>query len=125
MSAPAEVSVESPASPRLSAELWISLASLLRSHVAMHSIAAPGTSLRIHSGSKSQLDVLGPIGKLSVVGPNASGIGATEFRPENGDLGDEYATFIFTEDGLILLEGWKDALEMEAAVEYLLRKVQE
>ena len=65
-----------------------------------------------------------PIGKLSLVGPNASGVGAIEFRPENGEMGDEYATFSFTEDGLVCLEGVDDSLEVEAAVEYLLRKVQ-
>ena len=124
MSATAEVSVESPAPPQLTAELWISFASLLRSHVAMHSIAAPGHSLRLHSSSSARLDVLGPIGKLSLVGPNASGVGAIEFRPENGEMGDEYATFSFTEDGLVRLEGVDDSLEVEAAVEYLLRKVQ-
>jgi hypothetical protein len=124
MSATAEVSVESLASPQLAAELWISFASLLRSHVAMHSIAAPSHSLRLHSGKDAQLDVLGPFGKLSVVGPNASGIGATEFRPENGELGDEYATFFFTEHGLVQLEGLESPLDVEAAVEYLLRKVQ-
>jgi hypothetical protein len=124
MSATAEVSVESPASPHLTTELWLSFASLLRSHVAMHSIAAPGHSLRLHSRSNDRLDVLGPIGKLSIVGPNHTGIGATEFRPENGEMGDEYATFSFTEDGLVRLEGVDDSLEVEAAVEYLLRKVQ-
>ncbi|MHB1935351.1 MAG: hypothetical protein ACYCOR_02055 [Acidobacteriaceae bacterium] len=113
-----------PASSRLFAELWISFTSLLRSHVAMHSIAAPAHALRLHSGSNARLEVLGPFGKLSILGPNASGIGATEVRPENGELGDEYATFFFTEDGLLRLEGMEQDLEMEAAVEYLLRKVQ-
>jgi hypothetical protein len=124
MSATAEVPVASPASSHLSAELWISFASLLRSHAAMHSIAAPGHPLRIHSTSNARLDVLGPVGKLSIVGPNASGIGATEFRPEAGELGDEYETFFFTEDGLVRLEGLEHDLEVETAVEYLLRKVQ-
>ncbi|HUV96711.1 MAG TPA: hypothetical protein VMV98_04495 [Acidobacteriaceae bacterium] len=124
MSATAEVSVESPASSQLAAELWISFASLLRSHVAMHSIAAPSHSLRLHSSKEARLDVLGPFGKLSIVGPNATGVGATEFRPENGERGDEYATFFFTEDGLVQLEGLESPLEVEAAVEYLLRKVQ-
>jgi hypothetical protein len=124
MSATAEVSVESPASPQLAAELWISFSSLLRSHVAMHSINAPAHSLRIHPGKESRLDVLGPFGKLSIVGPNATGIGATEFRPETGELGDEYATFFFTEDGFVRFEGVEQALDVEAAVEYLLRKVQ-
>lgn len=112
------------ASSHLAAELWISFASLLRSHVAMHSIAAPAHSLRIHSGSSSRLDVLGPVGKLTVVGPNASGICASEFRPENCEIADEYATFFFTEDGLVRIEGIDESLEIEAAVEHLLRKVQ-
>jgi hypothetical protein len=124
MSATADVPVESPASPQLARELWISFASLLRSHVAMHSIAAPSHSLRIHLSSDTRLDVLGPIGKLSIVGPDARGIGATEFRPENGETGDEYATFFFKEDGLVQLEGLESPLDVEAAVEYLLRKVQ-
>jgi hypothetical protein len=124
MSATAEVTVESPASPQLTAELWISFASLLQSHVAMHSIAAPSHSLRLHSSKETRLDVLGPFGKLSIVGPNATGFGATEFRPENGELGDEYATFFFTEDGLLQLEGLESPLDLEAAGEYLLRKVQ-
>jgi hypothetical protein len=124
MSATAEVSVESPASSQLAAELWISFSSLLRSHVAMHSVAAPSHSLRIHPGKEARLDVLGPFGKLSIVGPNATGVGATELRPENGELGDEYATFFFTADGLVRLEGMEAALDVEAVVEYLLRKVQ-
>ena len=124
MSTTEELFVFSSASSQLTAELWTSFTSLLRSHAAMHSIAAPGHPLRIHSKSNTRLELLGPIGTLSIVGPNASGIGATEFRPEAGELGDEYATFSFTEDGSILLEGLDEALEMESAVEYLLRKVQ-
>jgi|SRR6185437_1511345 len=124
MSAAAEVSVESPATPHLAQELWISFSSLLRSHVAMHSIAAPSHSLRIHLSKDTRLDVLGPFGKLSIVAPNASGIGATEFRPENGELGDEYETFFFTEHGEVQLESLESPLDVEATVEYLLRKVQ-
>ena len=124
MSATAKASVRSPASSQLTAELWVSFASLLRSHVAMHSIAAPSHTLRLHSSKEARLDLLGPFGKLSVVGPNATGIGATEFRPENGELGDEYATFFFTEHGLVQLEGLESPLDFEAAIEYLLRKVQ-
>jgi hypothetical protein len=120
----AEVPVESPASQQLALELWISFASLMHSHVAMHSIAAPAHALRVHSSKDSRLDVLGPFGKLSLVAPNATGVGTTELRPENGELGDEYATFFFTADGLFQLEGLESPLEIEAAVEYLLRKVQ-
>ena len=121
MSGTAEVSVESPASPQLAAELWISFASLLRSHVAMHSISAPSHSLRLHSSKEARLDVLGPFGKLSIAGPNATGVGATEFRRENGELGDEYTTFFFTEHGLVQVEGLESALDVESAGEYLLR----
>ncbi|MEO6965468.1 MAG: hypothetical protein ABI076_06165 [Acidobacteriaceae bacterium] len=124
MSVTAELLMFSSSSPQLTAELWISFASLVRSHAAMHSIAAPGSPLRIHSHSNSRLEVLGPIGKLSIVGPNASGIGTTEFRPEAGESGDEYAAFSFTEDGLVLFEGADSAIEIEAAVEHLLQKVQ-
>ncbi|HET9099587.1 MAG TPA: hypothetical protein VFN62_04290 [Acidobacteriaceae bacterium] len=124
MSVAAEVSVESPAPSPLAAELWISFASLLRSHVAMHSIAAPSHSLCIHSSKETRLDVLGPFGKLSIVGPDANGIGVTELRPEHSELGDEYAQFFFTETGLVQLEGLDSPLDVEAAVEYLLRKVQ-
>lgn len=124
MSATAEASVASPASPQLAAELWISFTSLLRSHVAMHSIARPDGKLRIHSSSNSRLDVLGPIGKLTILAPDASGTGVTEFRPEAGELGDEYDTFFFTEDGLLHFAALAVALDMEAAVDNLLRKVQ-
>ncbi len=112
------------ASKLLTQELWISLASLLRSHVAMHSISRPANYLRIASKSESALELLGPIGKLSILAPAASGIGATEFRPEAGEIGDEYAAFFFTEDGLLHLEGLNDAMDIEAAVEHFLRKVQ-
>jgi hypothetical protein len=124
MSAIAEVPTMSRAHQLLAAELWTSFASLLRSHVAMHSISRPDGQLRIVSRSASVLELLGPNGKLSILAPDASGIGATEFRPEAGELGDEYSAFFFTEDGLFQLDGLDDAVDIEAAVEYLLRKVQ-
>jgi hypothetical protein len=108
----------------LATELWISFASLLRSHVAMHSIARPGSQLRIISHSGGALELLGPRGKLTILAPTASGAGATEFRPEAGELGDEYAAFSFTEEGLLHLEELNDAVDMEAAVEHYLQKVQ-
>jgi hypothetical protein len=118
-----EVPVETFASPQLAAELWISLASLLRSHVAMHSIAQPNGKLRISSRSGKGLELLGPIGKLTILPPDAAGAGSTEFRPEAGELGDEYATFFFTEDGLVRLADTDVPLEFEAAVEHWLGKV--
>jgi hypothetical protein len=112
------------ASQQLSNELWTSFASLLRSHVAMHSISRPDHGLRVISNSTAAVEVLGPYGKLTVLAPGSSRIGATEFRPEAGELGDEYATFIFTEDGLFQSEELTEAMDIEAAVESLLRKVQ-
>lgn len=123
MSAIAEVPSMSHASQLLAAELWTSFASLLRSHVAMHSVAQPGKQLRIVSRSGSVVELLGPNGKLSILAPDPSGTGTTEFRPETGELGDEYAAFFFTEDGLLHLEGLENAMDIEAAVEHLLRKV--
>ncbi len=127
MSAAAMPAHSSLASSALAAELWVSLASLLHSHVAMHSVTRPDVKLRLASKSKSELELLGPIGKLLIVGPDASGIGATEFRPEAGELGDEYSTFFFTEDGMVHFESADDApvseMDMEAAVEHWLRKV--
>lgn len=114
----------SPATKQFADELWISLVSLLRSHIAMHSIAQPAGSLRVLSSSKIEIVVLGPWGKLHVVGPDKTGKCATEFRPELAESGDEYETFHFNEEGLIQFQTADTAMDMEAAVEYLLRKVQ-
>src|SRR5665213_690169 len=119
MNASVQVPTISLASPLLAAELWISFASLLRSHVAMHSIARPDNQLRIVSISGSAVELLGSTGKLNILGPDASGTGATEFRPEAGELGDEYSAFFFTEDGLLHFDDLNDAMEMETAVEHV------
>ena len=112
------------ASRALTAELWISLASLLRSHVAMHSIARMDVPVRIISDSGPALELLGPSGKLSILGPNALGFGAIEFRPEAGEFGDEYSTFSFSADGMVHLENLAAPMDFETAVELWLRKVQ-
>ncbi|MEO6828164.1 MAG: hypothetical protein ABI164_00020 [Acidobacteriaceae bacterium] len=120
MSAPVTVPM---ASRQLAQELWISLSSLMQSHAAMHSIARPGMALRFTS-SDSAAVLLGPLGKLSILSPAESGVGATEFRPEAGEMGDEYAQFFFTEDGLLFFQDLNESAEMEAAVEHFLHKVQ-
>ncbi len=79
--------------------------------------------MRIAADSHSAT-LLGSRGKLIVLGPDASGKGSTEFRPEAGELGDEYCTFFFTEDGLVYIENSETALDMESAVEHWLRQVQ-
>jgi len=113
----------STASQSLAKELWISLTSLLRSHVAMHSIAKPSGQLRVTVKSDAALELLGSNGKLSILEPDASGTGSIEFRPEAGELGDEYSTFFFTEDGEIHLENSDAAMDLEAVVEHWLCKV--
>lgn len=124
MSQLAEVFMEHPVAAKAFAdELWISMASLLRSHVAMHSIAQPTGAPRILSSSKAEVVVLGPWGKLHIVGPDKAGLCATEFRPETAESGDEYETFQFTGEGLIQFHNSDSAMDMEAAVEHLLRKV--
>lgn len=115
---------DSFASKTFADELWISLASLLRSHIAMHSIAQPGCALRVLSSTASEVVVLGPWGKLHVMGPDKIGVCAIEFRPENVELGDEYETFGFSDDGMVRFQTSGTGMDMESAVEYLLRKVQ-
>ena len=117
------VMTEPVASTLLAQELWTSLASLLCSHVEMRSIARPDFPLRF-SHSRSAVEVLGPNGKMSLLAPGASEPGTMEFRPEAGELGDEYSAFFFTEDGLLHFENSSaDGMEMETAVEFLLDKV--
>lgn len=118
MSAAAQIAA---ASPQLTAELWTSFASLLRSHVAMVSLAHPDAQLQISSRSKV-LEVLGMRGRLTISEPGVSGMSAIEFRPEAASA-DEYTTFFFTQEGAVRFEDSDDEFEMEAAVEHLLRKV--
>ncbi len=112
------------ASSLLAAELWTSFTSLLRSHVAMHLVARADNRLRIVSSTAAIFELLGPNAKLTIFAPAATGMGTTEFRPEAGELGDEYSVFFFTEDGLLRLEDQNEAVDIEAAVEHFLRKVQ-
>ncbi len=111
------------ASQSLSREAWVSLASLLRSHVAMRSIAQPGGALRILSNSDTAVEILGAYGRLSVLGPSETGQCAVEFRPEAGELGDEYSAFFFTEMGLVQFANLDDPIDIEAAVEHLLDRM--
>ena len=117
------VMTESMASQLLTQELWVSFTSLLRSHVAMHSVARPDRELRVLLNSASALEVLGPNGKMIIVAPTASNVGAIEFRPEAGERMDEYSAFFFTEDGLLHVEDMNDSMDIEAAVDYLLNRV--
>lgn len=123
MSAPTTMTAPVLASSGFAVELWISLVSLLRSHVAMHSVARPALAARISTDAHSAT-LLGRRGKLIVTAPDASGTGSLEFRPESSELADEYSRFFFTDEGLIGGDDLDPAIEMEAAVERWLDMVQ-
>ena len=111
------------ASPTLTKELWVSLASLLRSHVAMHCVARPGADLWIVSSSDAEVVLHGPKGRLRLTAPRACNASTLAFRPLHAVLADEPIQVFFMEDSSIQFENLDRALDMEAAVEYLLRKV--
>ena len=110
------------ASPQLARELWISFASLLRSHVAMHAIARPSAALQIISHADAEVEIQGPRGTLRVTEPDASGSGGAFFRSHLEDAAPEESTFTFDADGLLHFE--RPAMDLESAAEDLLRKVQ-
>jgi hypothetical protein len=120
------------ASDYLAKELWISLSSLLRSHVTMRSLAQPAADLRIISSSDSLVELKSYRRNLSISSPEKSGAGAIEFNTP-GKNKNESGSYFFTEDGLIHFEdsGVEGAeknvtakgMELEAAVEELLDKV--
>ena len=106
------------ASKSLARELWISLASLLRSHVEMRALAQPATGLRIVSTSDTHVELESRSCKLQLTAPGVSGSGNIDFcSPEKSTL------FFFTEDGLVHFKKPDATMEMEAAVEYLLDTV--
>jgi len=111
------------ASPQLAAELWISFASLLRSHVAMHAVAHPNAGLRM-DGHSAGLELLGANGRLTISEPGVSGAGVVEFSSRAAKPENEHSAFFFTPDGFIRFEDLNREFDMEAAVEHLLRKVQ-
>lgn len=106
------------ASKSLARELWISLASLLRSHVEMRSLAQPAAGLRIISTSDTHVELESRSCKLRLTSPDASGAGTIEFCSL-----EKSTPFFFTEDGLVHFKKPDAAMEMEAAVEHLLDKV--
>lgn len=112
----------------LAAELWTSFTSLLESHAMMHSMAQPQARLRA-TVARGMVDLLGPDGRLTILAPDASGAAAMEFRPEDGERGDVYSALFFDEEGRIHLDTAGDrtpeseGMEMEAAVEHLLKTV--
>jgi hypothetical protein len=120
----AVVPMQAPAaSPQLQRELWISLASLLRSHVAMQSIARPSAALAVTLYADAELRVEGPVGSLSVTAPDASGFGGIAWEARRQDAAPEQSTYFFAPDGRLRWDQSGPGLELEAAVEQLLRKV--
>ena len=107
------------ASKNLERELWISFASLLRSHVGMRALISPATGLRVTADSDGEVRIESVAGSLRVVAPGASGTGMFDFSAPN-----QPEWFFFAEDGCILLDKCREeGMEMEAAVELLLDRV--
>lgn len=101
-------------------ELWTSFASLLRSHVAMRSIALPKSAPVVASASEMQLQIVGPNDSLRVSAVNFPDYGTIEWT------GEDDQNFFFTEDGLIAFteSGMHPAaMDIESAVEHLLDRV--
>ncbi len=118
----------SPASKLFARELWISLASLLRSHVAMRAIAQPSADWQVIASSDASVKIEGCGRTLRITSPDDSGAGTVAFN-SGGQMDAEGSTaFFFTEDGRIsfLVSGAtlnQKGMEMEAAVEYVLDRV--
>ena len=107
------------ASKRLARELWISFASLLRSHVEMRALAAPATGLRVAFSSDREVRVESRTESLRAIAPGVSGTGVLEFSAPNRP-----EWFFFAEDGVFHLDkSSEEGMEMEAAVELLLDRV--
>lgn len=115
------------AQPELTRELWISFIALLRSHAEMRNIAQPDAKLRVdtHGGdSLASAELLGRRARITLLAPDKTGVATMEFRTETIEQDDEYGRFFFTAEGLVWLEVTGETMDMEAAVEALMEKVQ-
>ena len=114
------MTVAEPHSSRVAEEMWISFASLLRSHVAMRSIARPNGGLVVAFASDGVMEIAATNTGFRMFAPAASGVGRIEWSGDHQD-------FFFTEDGLIefIQSGTEplSTMELEFAVEYLLDRV--
>lgn len=112
----------------LASELWISFAGLLRSHVAMRSIAEPNTGWQSEVNNSTSL-VVGVSGRrLRVTAPEGSHSGEMDWLNGQSDMIERFGTISFAEDGQIFLvtppgSATRETMEMEAAVEWLLDEV--
>ena len=114
------------ASTALSRELWTSLASLLRSHVAMRAMARPAAGWRVLASSEQMVGVEACGRTLSATFTDACGTGTIELNANSAGI--EIVAFFFTDDGLLHMKvnpaaPDQESMAMEAAVESLLDRV--
>ena len=114
------------ADSRLSAEMWISLRALLASHTAMYSIARPKDALTITATAEDahSIIVIATHGALHWTAPDARGTGTWQLTFKNTVQQNDRGRFEFTDEGFLRFDGAAETLELEAAVEQLLRKLQ-
>ena len=109
------------ASSQLAAEMWTSLRALLASHAAMHSIARPQDVWTIAGNDDVGMTVKAAHGTLHWNAPAANGSGSWQVEATDRS---EHGSYEFTGDGFLRIDNKTDAIELEAAVELLLHKLQ-
>jgi hypothetical protein len=127
MSAAPVLPMTIPAAAEVAREMWISFVGLLRSHAAMRNIAHPEAKLRVTTQGGDALtaaELLGRHARITLLAPDAAGLATMEFRTETIEQDDEYGRFFFTAEGSVFFEVTGQAMDMEAAVEALIEKVQ-
>ena len=112
------------ADSRLSAEMWISLRALLASHTAMYSIARPKDALTITTEDAHSISVIATRGTLHWTAPDALGTGTWQLTFQHAIQKNDRGRFEFTDEGFLRFDGAAETLELEAAVEHQLRKLQ-
>lgn len=128
-----EIEQISQATSPLARELWISLASLLRAHLWMRSLAKPAADLGIIESSDTELDLKSRHRRLCITAPAVSQRGSIRMIDLDGSSGADLAEFWFAQDGLLYFEdcggtstpagGETKGMELETAVEYLLDRI--
>ncbi len=108
----------------LAAEMWISLRSLLTSHVSMHSIAQPGDGWSVRATNANTMTIQNRRGTLRWTAPDASGAGTWHISATNPGGYTAHGRYEFTGEGLLRFDEEEESLELEAAVERRLHPLQ-
>lgn len=108
----------------LTAEMWTSLRGLLASHTAMQAIARPQSMLEIAGNSPHAITVATAGAALTWTVPDATGSGTWQITIPDASMRNEHGRYHFTDQGFLLFSDETQPLELEAAVERLLEKLQ-